>query len=463
MNENPSLFEAFAAYVRAGSRLLAMGPAPRRMTEPMDEWVRSDELFRRTQRVRIDWGLSAIANELHATEEHKVLTALLQQDPRTAPFIDRMVGTKLHGSRRIGGSFFTDEGLRRCLDLAGGPNVGGQIIQLVFDEIVDFTQRRSVQLRCVAPIQGLVMAEESVQLEDGPTLRRLSDEEISLCLGGGLLPSFAWSGFSFVTEMWGASLTYEVPRYVGAELNSFPAESVADAQRGREEFLALGRVLRLAQSGEARVTGFLRYEDDPANSGISVSPFLPSDGSWAAGPYRVDAAVAQDISELWTQVWSAGVEARSHLVTAIRRFSDAPERRDVRDRLVDLVIAAEAFLLGGDSEADRGENAFRLSLRLACFSTTERAERRRLLKLMRQAYRARNVIVHGGSSLDRVIEEPRLRSFVGELDEALRYPLRKMIALAASAPGRSPLVDWDELIVGIDPGVPRAPDPEESA
>jgi hypothetical protein len=144
--------------------------------------------------------------------------------------------------------------------------------------------------------------------------------------------------------------------------------------------------------------------------------------------------------------------ARSNrlIEAATRRFGYAADRRLAEDEIVDLVIAAESLFLGEIGRpTDRGELSYRLATRAASFADEGTEGRRRVLKFMRMAYRARSGVVHSGA-----LPEAELRDLSGNratpgevadhLEQIMRRSMRKALRLQASGAGYPP--NWDELL-----------------
>jgi hypothetical protein len=147
---------------------------------------------------------------------------------------------------------------------------------------------------------------------------------------------------------------------------------------------------------------------------------------------------------------SSGVKRDKALGNALRRFSYAGERtRRADDRLVDLMIVAEALFLSesGDPES-RGELQYRLALRAAFFLTKiAGSQRRYIFELVKRAYKARSSLVHG-DTVDTVKlpngKEIRLEEFADAMEDLMRSAVKKRVAIATE--GRK--MDWESLILG---------------
>jgi len=125
----------------------------------------------------------------------------------------------------------------------------------------------------------------------------------------------------------------------------------------------------------------------------------------------------------------------SHLLVALRRFYTAQFRSDRQDKLIDLVIAAEAMFL---NDAD-GELSFRLATRAAIFLRDNKPSRTDVFQKCRKAYKTRNAIVHG-SRIDAaaVFESAR------DMEELMREAISKALMLVSTGQ-EAAVTKWDNL------------------
>jgi hypothetical protein len=162
--------------------------------------------------------------------------------------------------------------------------------------------------------------------------------------------------------------------------------------------------------------------------------------------------------QLWQGVQSEGVTRRKYIGLAMRRLGYAHERHRVEDRIIDLLIAAEAlFLSDTGGETYRGELQYRLAQRAGVLLGGDPAGRLKVYRHMREAYKLRSKVVHGGNPGQLRLEDGRpvsLEEFVETTKVYLRLALRKIIDLALQSQSSAELVKWDESIfsVGEDTG-----------
>lgn len=84
------------------------------------------------------------------------------------------------------------------------------------------------------------------------------------------------------------------------------------------------------------------------------------------------------------------------LDTAIRRFNLLYQRGDVSDEIIDLMIAFESLFL----EDNEGELKYRLSIYVANFLGEDRNQRKQYHNVIKEAYKLRSSIIHGGLVLN---------------------------------------------------------------
>jgi hypothetical protein len=129
---------------------------------------------------------------------------------------------------------------------------------------------------------------------------------------------------------------------------------------------------------------------------------------------------------------------------AIRRLSHSTERTRPEDQIVDLMIAAEALFLAGDTQTT--EIGYRLSLRAAYFTPSEQWDRMEVRRLFRTAYDARSAVAHGGSVQDNWAlpngEEVDLYNLDLVIEAHLRSALHKALT-QCSKTGKRFHVDWE--------------------
>ena len=197
-------------------------------------------------------------------------------------------------------------------------------------------------------------------------------------------------------------------------------------KRADDSLDRLERLLRLFQPGEVSVQRHGVWHIDTAGrltpawsfSGYDFKPVKPPiEGLHEYGDYPFDDAALDNLIKFIDRFWDVLDDISVNLRTAMARFSSSYEKRDLADRLIDLVIALEALF--GDGET--GGIAHKLAKRGAWWLHKTESERCTAFKTIKKLYRYRNKVVHG--NLRKDLTDHR----VNELEGIVRSSLRKFL------------------------------------
>ena len=119
---------------------------------------------------------------------------------------------------------------------------------------------------------------------------------------------------------------------------------------------------------------------------------------------------------------------------ALNRFYLNQFRGNFADRLVDLVIAAEALFLN----VNEGELSYRLATRAAIFLADTRPERITIFRQVRSAYGARNRVVHGSQ-----IDAPAVIQGARDMETVMRDAIVKALMLVDAGKPEA-ITNWDD-------------------
>lgn len=179
-------------------------------------------------------------------------------------------------------------------------------------------------------------------------------------------------------------------------------------------------------------------------------------------PIRGDTRLIYDKDEGWLhafgQFWqglkSDRIKQRGFIGLAMRRLGYAHERHRVEDKIIDLLIAAEAlFLSDAGDETYRGELQYRLAQRAGFLLGDDAAGRLKVYRHMKEAYRLRSKVVHGGEARPRRREGEgvvSLEEFAETTKVYVRLALRRIIDRALNPGSSGEVVNWDRLIFDPD-------------
>lgn len=149
------------------------------------------------------------------------------------------------------------------------------------------------------------------------------------------------------------------------------------------------------------------------------------------------------LNELWPIFDGNNKKPFHFLVIAVRRFSQAMTRSSLDDKLIDLMICAEAIFLRVDKNELRNQLAYKAALLLGKNSVHQKE----IFKFFKDAYDIRSQVVHGSKSfMQNDNDTEKLNSIITKLAEHLQNAILKMLNLALSHNSSNELIDWTELM-----------------
>jgi len=281
--------------------------------------------------------------------------------------------------------------------------------------------------RALCPLYPFDCDSETVELAGGIRIERAPDSFKGLlsqrCLG---LDSF-WDESSKVEKAWVASLPYldKTLDTIGLEKQD-ASELLANILSVRTELSVFCFVTALRLHKEGLVTpGPIAIPTFRGKEPMWLTPSwldIRSDDYAFEEPrvFSLQTADVPPINSLLRDVYSWRVKGHpKNMQVALTRFHSS-YRGEPEERIIDQMIAFEAICLGGEQELK-----YRLALRVACLIGRDAKTKDSIFEDMRNAYRLRSKIVHGGPSVD----QKELESILPKTEEYLRRSIRKLLSL----------------------------------
>lgn len=363
-----------------------------------ERWVRdSDDVFR-AQEASPEFLWVVLThrheNELRAMPEHDRAVAALRNDPEMSGQLDVLVGTPLQ-QRRISAEELPARLVERMLGRIGAMAYDEQVFGDVFAEFEAAIKRDEFTHVILLPLSGVETSTVPISLGEALEVDAFGDDEIARCLEAGYLR----------TRMDPTGIAFSAGRVVGVRSTFQLPKTIGDDQTGREAALSsytdlltraqtVPEALRAFQAGDFIATGYVMFAGTENEGGHAVHlGAAPSGREFVAEPYSLDADGAEEFAEFWPRYEKA--KTNRAIALAARRFGYAFDRTRLDDRLVDIVIGAEALLLSDQSE--RTELRFRFALRAAFYIAASGMTKEQIYKEMRHIYDVRSAIVHGGT------------------------------------------------------------------
>lgn len=453
---NPALRDATAAFAAEALELMddflaAGGQAPHAED---DHWARRGDVFVRERRAGPVWAglVRDLRESLQAMPSFQDAVEELRRDPLVAPQLDRMLGVGLH-RRRVQARDVLESLVARLA--AGQGDAALRLDPSAFAAAYDALERAlhepDIPFEALAPLRN-VRAEGPLDLAFGLRIAPLRDDEVVQLIRAG--QAELADGVVVDPPRFAVRAAYRVPKAASA---AGPAAAQAEAEERIEDVL---RALAAFQPGRVARAAVLHRSDHWFLRDAAFAGPPPRAPPWG-GTYALGAAEARAFAAFWAVVESPAVRRRKSLGVALRRFHDAGLRRRPEDRLIDLLVVAEALALNVPHDSsDRAEMLHRLALRAGSGLALHRA-RREVDRHVRAAYRVRDDIVHGSPPrLPPAADgaQATLDGFIDGTEAMMRGALQRGIALAADPSGdHAAAPDWPALVAkaaGLGP--PRA-------
>lgn len=190
-----------------------------------------------------------------------------------------------------------------------------------------------------------------------------------------------------------------------------------------------------------------------ASSGVNRPRSEPFPGQFVPSisfTMSVDSEWLTKFKDFWQALQSDDVAKRSFLLAAIRRFGYSSERYRSEDKIIDVLIAAEALFLSGNKYT--GEIKYRLAQRSAFFLTEPGESRKTIFDRMKIAYDLRSTTAHGGTYKKALPNKSdgnayTLDEFVWQIQDYVRWAILKAVHLASLPETPQHIVEWDDLIL----------------
>lgn len=165
--------------------------------------------------------------------------------------------------------------------------------------------------------------------------------------------------------------------------------------------------------------------------------------AWTLPKVALEENAQNMLLTLWPMLGENSPKSRHFLTIAVRRYSLAISRQALDDKLIDLMICAEALFL----RTDQNELSFQLAYKAALLLGENSEHKKEIFEFMKSTYNIRSKVVHGAKSFTQNQKDSQhLSETTTKLAELLRNALLKMLNLALNPQASKELVDWKELM-----------------
>ncbi|TAM57161.1 MAG: hypothetical protein EPN49_16205 [Rhodanobacter sp.] len=446
----PGVSEALWAWLLAACPAIARANGHRQICEDLFVKVDSDR-FERKCRERTVYDPRIVVHALNPASISKI-DAAIGSDPVLRELRNRYVGGafdlfQISAARFAQFVIPTDDDYENRRDLSIPDPANVERLLRGLDAVLHASE---FEIEFITPIWGLE-ADRTVQLEDGLTIERITDDDALRLMRLRVLIGDVAS-YREYRRMPGNDQCLrrrvQVPLRV---LDAFPLAEDVGKERfpdaiGYEDVDTLLGILPLVSTGSVLPGPTVRR----ARIGSPWSIESKSLSGWSAtalddltrnfSPVQLTDEKAHLLEHHWRQLKSD--PASGALSVAMRRLRFSADRRSLHDRMLDLMIAAEALFIERGNDHD--ELRFRASLNAAFFLESEAEARKLIFHTIRGGYDARSAIAHGdepeavkiaGHSYD-------LKALVPQVENVIRRALQKRLNDSRGD------VDWLSLAVG---------------
>jgi len=339
---NVDLYESVKSYVKAAIYLLKESDSDSFLPDlPISRFI-----FRR--------------EEIEALPEYQECLLILKKDPVIFDQFNEMVGVGLAGSRSVPVETF----MLHIPQLLGIYNELFEFNEVLFEmeyaKLEDTFYNDEITFEVIVPLQGPRFS-EPVMLENNLEIVWVNSKNLKSVLDKGI---------NGLDECWAIRTSYSLPKRIGDRKSNLEEEKENDAIReltneSAERVIIALRVFcnftynychiypatilhRATSLLFPRVRPFrIRYAPDYSFTSIYEKEFT------------------EPFQKFWRMFGAQGVMDRRFIGVAARRFSFAHERYNWQDKIIDLLIAAEALFFCDQGE--KSELSYRLCLRASFF------------------------------------------------------------------------------------------------
>lgn len=428
---NPALRAALSAYAESALGLLGdyVAAGDGVPDTEVEVWVRHGPALLRERRTVPQWrdALAGVRASLRALPEHTACMQALQRDPLIAGQLGTTVAVGLV-ARRLRADDLLDEFLARLAEGQGAFHLDAAAFARSYAALESSLYEPTVTLEAIAPLVGFHSGASPIVLGEELRIEALSDIDLADALRAGVLQ--APEGQLLDAPRYALKAVVRAPKLVAAtgEPQVPPTQAAQDRIEEGLRALAAFRDGRLRRPGTVFRSPHWLLRDALATA--------PGDAGVRPGRYALTAPDAGALTAFWRALQQPGARQRRSLQVALRRFHEASQRARPEDRLIDLLIVAEALALNVPFDSsDPREMVYRLALRTGSSMAEQRA-RREFDRHIRLAYQVRNDVVNGAPP--RLPEGVTLDAFLATTEDLLRQALHRAIALS-TAPSQRPL------------------------
>lgn len=404
------------------------------------KWVkRDDHFYTKQQNEKILWTLLIhhADDEIKRTNEYLDFANLIMEDNDLSCHFNELVGTVI-GSRRLTTIELPLLAVSEFLSNTGIIDFDFNKFNAFYFKIEDFLYNQNIVYENITPLCGFTMECSELLLSENISIVRLTDDEILDIFNLGIKLGHDLGVHNLIDTIhdFAIKVSYKLPKIIGErpltlEKNDFFTDKYEQA---------IINACRIYKNGALYPITTLRKSKNFLVSGVSykfetpVKPFIHN-------PYKLLNSEIDDFKSFWNENES-NLLTKKDLSVGLDRFSQSTIRDNSEDRIIDLMIASEAFFLtDGNSELQ-----YKFAQRAAMYLGKNSEQKKSIFEFMKKIYEVRSKIVHGNTPKLPKKSDGSIYATLGDVCDDLEEYLRQTIKKIIHENDFQLIKDWDSLI-----------------
>ncbi|MHC9510585.1 hypothetical protein [Kangiella sp. M94] len=405
---------------------------------PEKEWIKSDDyIYQRVQTKKFLWDFSilkAYENAKQAnTLTYKTLVEELKKDTVISKQLESLVGTSASSTRlelKTLMLWHTKEVLRgKSSELS----ISSEETLNAYYKLEEFLYSEIIEITHLTPINSYSQESNVFQLSDNLSIIKMTEEQILRLLESGVLIYPNNFDRSLVQPVrYAVQQKFTEKKYLGSRCDDQAFLDLMGDQT--QELNGIINSLRAFGKGEVTPISTFMYDSNIFNENFSHTFETPVK-RFPQNTLDFNLEEESNFKQFWDSTNRVFLSDKPKFLSfAIRRFSQSITRDNYEDKIVDLMISAEAIFVGSEA-GSRGALSYKVSHRAAMLLGNSPETRAEIMEFMKSAYSCRSSIVHGEGLKCKNIPPH-------EFIDTLEKHIRKALLLIVKRYNEEPDIKW---------------------
>lgn len=391
-----------------------------------------------------------IEDELMKTDEYQNLLRVINLDRIISSQLNTLVGTYI-SSRRFELSNIIYYLVSKFLLNDTILDFDDSIFKIEYLIMEKCFHSNEIEFEKLTPLFGFNSDLDEIFINDQVSIVKLSDDEIAELLNLGIKIGNSFVNDDFITNVnkYFIKRKYTLKKSIGPRETEIKLESIPSEISNEIENKII-HALKVFNKGKFYSAGGVTKSKSFLSIGTTYDLGIQQK-HFQSSTYYLNKQDYDNFIHFLDNFNKLQLEKKHFLNVALRRFSISTGRDDIEDKIIDLMICAEAIFLSSEGNEVQGELSYRLSHRASMFIEDRSKNPKDIFKFMKDAYTARSKIVHGAT-----VKIPKndngilytIEEFSDVLEDYIRFSLKKMIKLIIET-NDVKNIDWNLIIFPI--------------